>query len=308
MKNTYENYKQTIKGIPFLGPLLSTIKKQTGNKAPSGGEFKRRIQHRSQTFWNDPEADAVRNTPMQASDPMSKWKDVNHWQRRLSNKSNSREFATAHGCKISDLYWKGKDFSQVDFSALPAAYVIRPTIGRSSKMVFLMKNGINLMDNKPYAKEGILRLLEAAVVKHPYPDFFFEEFLQTEGGEHKILNDYKIHAFNGEIAAIQLINRLSPKTGYSTWYDEHWNLMDNLETYYPKGAVEPPPKCLDEMMAKTKALSKSYEIFVRIDFFATPKGAVFCEFAATPGGGRDYTPAGEALLIEYWDKYCNGKI
>lgn len=303
-----KNYKQTIKDTPLLGPLLLKIKQTIRKPKPSGGEFKRRIQYRSQTFWNDPQADAVRNTPMLASDPMSKWKDVPHWQRKLSNKSNSREFATAHGCKISELYWKGKDFSQVDFSALPPNYVIRPTIGRSSKMVFLMKDGVNLMDKKPYQKEDILRVLEAAVVKHPYPDFFFEEFLQTESGEYKILNDYKIHAFNGEIAAIELINRLSPKTGFSTWYDEHWNLINNLETYYPEGEPEPAPKCLDEMIAKAKALSKSYEIFVRVDYFATQKGAVFCEFAATPGGGKDYTPEGEALMIEYWDKYCPGKI
>ncbi len=85
MKSLYKNYKQTIKKIPIIGEMLLRIKQQINKKVPTGGEFKSRIQHRSQTFWADPQADIIRNMCMHASDPLSKWKDVNHWQKEWKN-------------------------------------------------------------------------------------------------------------------------------------------------------------------------------------------------------------------------------
>jgi hypothetical protein len=37
--------------------------------------------------------------------------------------------------------------------------------------------------------------------------------------------------------------------------------------------------------------SKAYEIFCRVDFYATDKGAVFGEFTPIPAVGKGFTPA-----------------
>src|ERR1700754_2200792 len=58
-----------------------------------------RIRNRHRDFWRDPDAENVRNTLFNSDDPLDKWKNVKNWQRRLSNKYNSRNFAVAHGCK-----------------------------------------------------------------------------------------------------------------------------------------------------------------------------------------------------------------
>ena len=279
-----------------------------GNSAEKCGPFEQRIKHRHKTFWSAPNAEAVRNTPMASSDPLEKWRDVENWQRKLSNKRNSREFAKMHGCRVPKLYWRGREPDKIDFGALPETFVIRPTIGHSSGLVFLMDGPVNLMDKQTYTAEGIRNVLGKALDQNPNLEFLVEEFLRDEKGEYRIPDDYKMYMFNGELACIQVINRLSPKKGYTTYYDMHWNQIENISTGYPKGEYQQPPACLEEMTQDAKKLSRSYEIFARIDFYATDKGAVFGEFTPTPAMGSDFTPDGEQVLINFWDRYCEGMI
>jgi hypothetical protein len=270
--------------------------------------FSDRIKKRHKIFWKAPNAEIVRNTIMDATDPIEKWKDVKNWQRKLSNKYNSREFAAKHNCKVAALYWKGRDYDSIDFDNLPDHYVIRPTIGHSSGLVFLMSHSTNLMDGKTYTKEDIKKVLAKALSENQRLAFLIEEFVRTEDGKYKIPDDYKLYTFKGEIACIQVINRLGPSKGYTTCYDKNWQIMENVNTYYPKGDYQQPPKYLQEMLKQAKELSKSYEIFVRIDFYATDKGAVFGEFTPTPFMGSCFTSAADKLFINYWDKLCKGKV
>ncbi len=272
------------------------------------GEIYKRITHRHTTFWDNAEAETVRNTIMYADDPLAKWQNVPHWQRKLSNKHNSREFAKMQGCRVAELYWRGRDLRTLDMAQLPEQYVIRPTIGFSSNLVYVMNGSYNLMDQKQYTKEQIQTQLQAALQKNPDLEFLVEEFLRTESGEYKLPLDYKFYMAGEHVACIFVVDRLSPKTGYSTYYDESWNQLGNLNTGYPEGPYLKPPACLPEMLAQAKKLSKIYGIFVRIDFYATDKGVVFGEFTPTPFKGNGFTPEGDKLLTEYWDKYCPGKI
>ena len=61
------------------------------------------------------------------------------------------------------------------------------------------------------------------------------------------------------------------------------------------------------LISNVNCLSIS-RIFVRIDFYATDKGAVFGEFTPTPFRGLFFTPHADKLFIPLWDQYCNGLI
>lgn len=271
--------------------------------------FASRIKHRHNTFWKSPDAEIVRNIAMSASEPLSKFTNVKHWQRKLSNKYNAREFARLHNCKVPGLYWKGKDIDTIDFAKLPQYFVIRPTIGHSCSLVFLMANGINLMDKKPYSPEDIKAILSQSLEQNKYLEFLIEEFIKTEESEYKIPDDYKIYIFNGEVAVIEVINRLSPTEGMLSCYDKNWNLIPNTAVNkFDQAPFQQPPRCFAEMMKQAKRLSKTYEIFVRIDFYASDKGAVFGEFTPTPGAANYLTHDAEKIFIRYWDTYCKGKI
>jgi len=164
------------------------IKILAGKPDETDGEFSERIKKRHKTFWKDPNAETVRNTIMNAGDPMEEWRNVKNWQRKLSNKYNSREFAKMHNCKVPDLHWKGRDYNTIEFDKLPENYVIRPTSGHSSGLVFLMDKGVNIMGGKSYSREDIKAVLSKALDQDIKLQFLVEEFLRTEAGEYKIPN------------------------------------------------------------------------------------------------------------------------
>lgn len=272
-------------------------------------EFSKRIISRNEIFWNAPDVTEIRTTLFNATDPISKWKNTENWQRRLSNKYNSREFAKMHGCRVPELYWKGSDLTTINFTHLPENYVIRPTKGHSCNHVFLMKNGGNLFDQCGYTEQEIKEVLNDALKYNYTPEFLIEEFLTTEEGEHEIPDDYKIYTFNGEIAGIAVINRLSQSSGYVSFFDQNWRRLEKISTNtYKDAAIQQKPNCFDEILHHAKLLSKTYKIFVRVDFYATARGAVFGEFTPTPSVGKGFTPFGENLFTTYWDKYCSGLV
>ncbi|MEJ7685393.1 MAG: ATP-grasp fold amidoligase family protein [Segetibacter sp.] len=288
--------------------LRDCIDAWKGRPVKGHGKFSKRIKNRHRTFWKSSDAEIIRNTVMNASDLLDKWKDVKNWQRKLSNKNNAREFAKKHGCRVPEIYWRGRDIDNINFNNLPSQFVLKPTIGCSSKLVFLMNDKFNFMNNLSYSKKELTKIMAEALKENYYLEFIIEEFVRSEQGKYKIPNDYKFHTFKGEIAAINVINRFANKEGFMRAYDANWNLIKEIGTDFPKGPYQDPPACLEEMIAHAKVLSKAYEIYVRIDFYATDKGAVFGEFTPTPSLGNYYTHQADQLLANYWDKYCNGMV
>ncbi len=287
---------------------LRPFKNILTGKPAVNSEFGRRIKHRHSVFWDSAEGKELRRTPMNPNIPLAEWQQVAHWQRRLSNKYNSREFAKKHGCRVPELYWYGTDTSQINFGALPAQYVIRPTIGHSCQSVFLMDGTKNLLDAKDYSPQDITSVMDKVTADNPGLEFLIEEFVRTETGEYSVPDDYKFYMFNGQLAFVQVINRFSYHDGSTSFYDGEWKRIENVNSIYAQAPPQPKPQSFDEMLAGATKLSKAYGIFVRIDFYATDKGAVFGEFTPTPGLGAAFTPFGDKLLTGYWDKHCTGMI
>lgn len=288
--------------------LRFTLNAFTDKTNKDNGEFARRIMHRHNIFWEAPDAELVRNASMHPGTSLDEWQSVDHWQRTLSNKYNARLFAQMHGCRVAELYWKGRDLSQLNLGDLPDQYVIRPTIGHSCNLVFLMDKQMNHMDKRLYSEEELKTIMAAALTKNPYQEFLIEEFVRSEQGEYKIPVDYKLSLFNGELAVINVINRMGPKSGLSSSYDENWNMLEDICRLYQQSPYQEPPACLQEIISCAKKLSKTYEIFVRIDFYATDKGAVFGEFTPTPGQGKGFTPKADKMLSDYWNKHCPSMV
>jgi hypothetical protein len=245
---------------------------------------------------------------MCALDPIQKWRDAHHWQRKLSNKKNAREFAKKHDCEVPVLFWCGRDINEIEFNNLPDQFVLKPTIGHSSRHVYVIDKGVNLLDKSSYSGKGLSKIMAAQLEQHANLEFLIEEFVRTEQGDYKIPINYKFHTFNGVIAGINVINRAGPKEGFMRAYDENWNLIKDISNDFPKGPYQDPPACLSEMIKQAKTLSRAYQIYVRLDFFATHKGAIFGEFTPTPSVGNYFTRAADKKFINYWDKNCKGMI
>lgn len=296
--------------IQLIHDTKSRLRKAAAAVFGYEAEFARRIKHRHNAFWKCENAEIVRSKTISADQSFAEWKEGEYWQRKLSHKYNAREFARMHGCKLPGLYWKGRDVSEIDFDKLPAYYIIRPTIGHSCKFVFLMANSVNVMDKQSYLPADIIAILSHVLKQNPYLEFLVEEFVRTEKGEYSIPDDYKFYMFNGEVAVIEVINRFGPDSGLVCYYDTNWNMITSIvsEKKYSTGKYQEKPACFSQMLEQAKRLSKAYEIFVRIDFYATDKGCVFGEFTPTPGSAKYFTSKGDKLFIKHWDSYCNGMI
>jgi hypothetical protein len=171
-----------------------------------------------------------------------------------------------------------------------------------------MNKGYNMLDKRSYATNELIKIMKSALALNPHMEFLIEEFVRSEAGEYRIPLDYKVHTFNGKIARIEVINRIGAGQGTDTLFDENWQNVPNIGTKYKSGIYYDQPKCLSQILRYARMLSKAYEIYVRIDFYATDRGAVFGEFTPTPGIGTGFTKKADQLFTQYWDQYCPGKI
>lgn len=270
--------------------------------------FTKRIKYRHNEFWKPADAENIRNTPISKYEYIEQITNLPYWQRILSNKANSLYFAEKLGCKVPEVYWQGRDINEIDFTLLPKQFVIKPTIGHSCNNVYLMDKGYNHMDKQIYTTKELRNAMDSVLKQNHQNEFIIEEFLRSEDGIYRIPLDYKVHTFNGEIACIEVIDRKAPSIGLVNVFDDKWNVVENIGRRYTLGDNLTPPRCLDEIIRHCKALSKVYKIYVRIDFYATDKGAVFGEFTPTPGIGIGFTRKANAMLTRYWDTYCKGMI
>ena len=60
------------------------------------------------------------------------------------------------------------------------------------------------------------------------------------------------------------------------------------------------PDCWNEMVDAVQTIGKAVGIYMRIDMFATKRGAVFGEFTPTPHGGKGYSDYAEKYLAGFW--------
>ena len=285
------------------------IKRRYKNKFKN--KFRRRIEKREKVLWKDPEVPKIIEQRLFASDPMEKWKEIDHWQRLLENKLNAKEFAKKIGCKVAELYWTGgeNEFVGLEFSNFPTNFVIKPVIGQSSEGVFIMRDGFNLFDEQKYSNEELKAAITGLFQENPKLELIIEEFLPNEEGKFEIPNDYRFYMFNGYLTFIRLDKRRKLERERVSFYTPEWSLIDHRILEFANVVhKDAPPLHLNEMIENARKLSKQYEIFVRLDFYDSSDGPVFGEFTSIPRQGRGFTTYGSRKLIAAWNLHCKGWI
>jgi len=270
--------------------------------------FSERIQRRYELFWKTRRLGFHGKgrcllTYMSRDDPIENWHCCDLWQRKLSNKWNSREFAAMHGLRVPELYWSGRDAGRIPFDQLPEHYVIRPVVGHSARGTFVMANGVNLLDGQPYTRNQLVTEVSRGLHPLSRRRVLVEEFVRSENGEHTLPIDYKWYAFGDRIAAILYLKKTAPVRG--EYLDENWSVLPSLRPKYSwpdDEALPEPPRCFEEMHSAAKALGRAYGTFVRVDLYASEEGCVFGEFAATPARGRGFTEFCNRYFEELWEE------
>jgi len=108
------------------------------------------------------------------------------------------------------------------------------------------------------------------------------ERLMTDNSGNDLLNDYKIHCFNGKPIYIQTL--FDRKTEIKeTWYDVDWN-QQSFRYYSDKSKDVEKPICLKEMLKVASELSK-YFVYVRVDLYVVNGNIYFGELTFHPAAG-----------------------
>ena len=231
------------------------------------------------------------------------------WQSPFSEKIQGRRFAEVAGIIVPDMYWNGAEMTEIPpFEELPSKVVIKPSSGWGANNVFCLIDGINILDGETYNRDKVLKTLEGDdFLKTITPTYMCEEFLIPEVGRDSdiIPRDYKFYCFGEQIALVHVVLRRSVKDKYANVH--HYLDCDFREI--PRKVMSnrnvpkedfPMPDCWDSMVEDVRLLGRAMGSFMRIDMYATHKGAVFGEFTPTPEGGKGFTEWADKYLGTFW--------
>jgi hypothetical protein len=235
--------------------------------------------------------------------PEQVWRFCRYWQRTLLNKFNSREFVQRYGCRVPALYWYGRHLSELPIDALPDCYVIRPVVGASSRRVFAVTDGHELMSDTRLNKSDLRDQLRGEFGEVTTEPVLVEEFVHSPGRSGALPREYKLHVFGDRIAAIEAQHRAGRKPKMQRQFDADWNpLPEPIHTRVPSGGAFDPPRSLDEMIRCVRRLGVALGTYVRVDYYDTDQGPVFSEFSSTPGSGTQHTRFGDDYMGRFWSE------
>ena len=272
--------------------------------------FRDRIHKREATWWNEdePGAHPIKecHALLESDAPPERWKCCPWWQRKLSNKWNSREFAARHGLHVPELYWHGRDVDEVPFASLPDHYVVRSTTGHTRQNVLIMSEGVNLAENTRLDIDGVKRRMKGFLDRGFWRTrLLVEEFLRTEDGRFEAPTDYKFHMFRERVAGILTVRRDDdrPLDKQCAYFDADWQPFSfPVLKRYPQGPYFDPPACFEKMKEVARRLSLAYETYVRVDLYATDRGVVFGELTPAACQGRCFTPEADGYFDAIWQE------
>ncbi|MGY8781632.1 MAG: glycosyltransferase, partial [Fidelibacterota bacterium] len=225
----------------------------------------------------------------------------------LSSKMKGREYVAELGLKVPNLYWVGKDASQIpSLKDLPSRVVIKPEKGWSAKNVWCLIEGVNKFDGIAYTDQMIQeQLAQDEFIQKQKPFFMVEEFLAPEKTkENPIPCDYKFYCFGSKIALIHVVDRKSTNNHLNVnhCFDENFKPIKHKvynSITIPNDYIT-LPDCFSEMVEAVEKIGATLGLFMRIDMYATNKGAVFGEFTPTPHGGKGFTEWADKYLGSFW--------
>ena len=205
-----------------------------------------------------------------------------------------------------------KEYSDIDFSALPNQFVLKCNHDSGGLVVCTDKEKLNHEEAKKKIEKSLRSNFFYIGREYQYrnikPMIICEKFISDNG---KVPMDYKIYCFNGKPDVILVCrDRFSKNTHRASYlfFDQKWNFQpldkgdENLQD-----VNIPKPENLDEMIEIVKKLSEDF-VFARIDLYNIKGKIYFGEITLSPNSGFDpdikYETDlmfGQKLEIPYWN-------
>jgi len=183
--------------------------------------------------------------------------------------------------------------NEIDFSALPNQFVLKPTHTSGNVIICRDKTELDWNETIKTLSKWLKREYFWYQREWPYkqiiPRIICEELLVDS--EMDELIDYKILCFHGEPQCLFLALDRGSSSGLKVdFYDLQWNPLP-FERHYPRsGRKIEKPACFTEMLELSRELARGIP-FVRVDFYVVNGKIKFGELTFYPGSGlEEFTP------------------
>ena len=197
---------------------------------------------------------------------------------------------------LVSLYQVHDNFAQIDFDALPDAFVIKTN--HDSGTVILVRDKARL--DRPALKDRI-----EASLRKPYgrekgewaysyvqPKVFVEEIINLQS--HKPPPDYKFYCVEGKVRFCHYIYDRGFETKEQTVDPDGNDLATELYAKFKLGTEFKKPQRWDEMISVAEQLGKDFKC-VRVDMFCTDEHVYIGEMTFWPMSGH-YKGEGQKKL------------
>ena len=166
----------------------------------------------------------------------------------------------------------GASIEEIDFDALPEAFIIKCNNGYRNNVVVRNKSKMN--------KEEIYKVFHEWHSTSPVVE---ELLVAHDRSQEECLNDYKVMCFNGE-PRIVWVDMGRNSDHRRNFFDVNWNPL-HVESDRPSSdhPVE-RPSGLNKMLEIAKVLSKVFP-FVRVDFYCFDDRVYIGEMTFYPWSG-----------------------
>ncbi len=207
---------------------------------------------------------------------------------------------------LNQIYGLYADPRDLDFDALPPAFVIRATHGSQMNVIVKDRGGFN-----PGAiRRRCRRFLDTTygkITNEPWyagipPRLLVERYITSR--DHATLPDYKFYVFDGRVRFIVMdLDRFDNHV--ESYYDRDWRLQD-FTIHFPRGPRLDAPRQLGKMLRIAETLAAEFD-FLRVDLYAPDdEHILFGELTFSPGAGRyRFRPdAADFMMGAYWRPRC----
>ena len=140
---------------------------------------------------------------------------------------------------------------------------------------------------RPYSKRSLKAPLEVYQKRLE----MIEELLEPEEERGtRLCEELKCYVIRGHVYGILYVRDRFSKDSIKKHFNTSWEPMviKGFDAQYSGRHID-APKCLADIVRWAERLGSIWaDTFLRVDFFATNKGAVFGEFTFNPGGGAGF--------------------
>ncbi len=172
----------------------------------------------------------------------------------------------------------------IDIDKLPEEFIIKATHGSGWNIICRNKEKIDWFHAKKtmntWLKQNLYIYGREWNYKEQTPRLIIEPLMDS-----KPLIDYKFMCFNGKCRAMQVNHDIGSRH-YVDFYDDEWNLLDNMNCGVADnyGVAIPKPNKFEEMKKIAECLAKPFP-FVRVDLYYIYGKIYFGEMTFFPGSG-----------------------